>query len=245
MPIIRKYKVKRRKGAAAPPLCKKRLNCRVVPRLPGQKSDEVIVACNTAAELKEYGARLRRRERCKAKKAAEKAAEARKASAKPRKKKAASTASSARDEAPKAARKPRKKKGASTASTARAEAPKAERKAASTPRAQKTASTARASKPRAKKSSAKKAQAQSRRQQSSRSPFQLGAGDGGSRLPANLRAALDRFGLDWPTTQKKVGARFSELASRKHPDKGGSNQQMKLLIQDRKLILSAIASSSG
>lgn len=263
MPVIRKFKVKRRKGAVARPACKKRLNCRTV-RLPGQKSDQVVVACRTAGELKEYGERLRRRARCAAKK---EAAARKEAAAKKRKgRKSPSTASTARpaatprksapreEAAPKKKRKSRK--SPTTASTTRQTSTSEGRSSASesfpraaTPRKTRAASSTRRSKSRASKSEPRRLEA-SRTSSAhglgagdSRSPFLLGAGQE-RKLPSNLRAALDRMGLDWPTTQKKVGARFSELALKKHPDRGGSNQQMKVLVQDRKIILSAIAVNS-
>ena len=51
--------------------------------------------------------------------------------------------------------------------------------------------------------------------------------------------------LTWPTTVRKVNARFSQLSLRKHPDKGGTNQQMRQLLTDRSTILNALASSGA
>lgn len=65
------------------------------------------------------------------------------------------------------------------------------------------------------------------------------------RAPTTLRPALaqalKRMGLTWPTTTKQVNAKFGRLSLEKHPDQGGTNQQMRQLLQDRRLILSALA----
>jgi len=60
-----------------------------------------------------------------------------------------------------------------------------------------------------------------------------------------LDKALKNMDLTWPTTVRKVNARFSQLSLRKHPDKGGTNQQMRQLLTDRSTILNALASSGA
>lgn len=64
------------------------------------------------------------------------------------------------------------------------------------------------------------------------------------KRPRNrLAEALDRMGLQWPTTTKQVATRFAQLSDRRSGV--DSNQQMRMLLQDRSLILSAIAATSG
>lgn len=61
----------------------------------------------------------------------------------------------------------------------------------------------------------------------------------------SLDKALKNMDLTWPTTVRKVNARFSQLSLRKHPDKGGTNQQMRQLLIDRSTILNELARSNA
>lgn len=61
--------------------------------------------------------------------------------------------------------------------------------------------------------------------------------------PTALAQSLERMGLTWPTTAKQVNARFATLSLKKHPDMGGTNQQMRTLLLDRSTILDELARS--
>lgn len=52
------------------------------------------------------------------------------------------------------------------------------------------------------------------------------------RPPAELRAALDVLGLDWPLEQPALRARYKELAKRYHPDANGGDRAAEERLKD-------------
>jgi hypothetical protein len=51
-------------------------------------------------------------------------------------------------------------------------------------------------------------------------------------VPAELRAALDVLGLEWPVEQPALRARYKELAKRYHPDANGGDRSAEDRLKD-------------
>lgn len=63
-------------------------------------------------------------------------------------------------------------------------------------------------------------------------------------LPTNLRQALSLLGLEWPTTEEALGSAFRKAALLAHPDRGGSEEEMKKVNAAHELIEKTLSSGA-